>query len=181
MLYFPIALEWTIAEERLNALKNSINNEYLQSQKFTVILSSNVQYFIKIYPNGDTDERRGKTWVFLYLDLGNEKKVKAEYKFSIWSSKLKLNYVFEKSTGWGVSCCTTDELFDPTNKFIVDGKLTLKVKGILKTEKVETNNEMGFFQTKLKWIKNLCNLWNIGFEDFAIVTSDGKEIKVIFI
>uniref|UniRef100_A0A914PV69 BTB domain-containing protein n=1 Tax=Panagrolaimus davidi TaxID=227884 RepID=A0A914PV69_9BILA len=178
MLEYPIALEFTVSKDRLNTLKNSMNNECLESNKFAAFTDSGTKYFLQIFPNGDTDERRGETWVFLHLELGNEKKVKADYKLLIklanWSSKV--DYVFEKSTGYGASCCTTDELFDTNKKFIVDGKLTVKVKGILKT--VETNNEMGFLQTKLKWIRNLCNLWNIGFEDFTIVTADGKELKV---
>uniref|UniRef100_A0A914R3G9 BTB domain-containing protein n=1 Tax=Panagrolaimus davidi TaxID=227884 RepID=A0A914R3G9_9BILA len=184
---YPINLEWTIAEERLWALKESINNEYLESEKFTAFHVSNVKYFLRIYPNGDNDANRGNTGTVFALqntfegpnlDLGKEIKIEAEYQFSIkfseWSHKS--NHVFEKSQGCGPYCCTTDELFDPSNKFIVDGKLTLKVEGILKI--VETNNVMGFLHTKLKWMKNLCNIWNIGFEDFAIVTSDGKELKV---
>uniref|UniRef100_A0AC35FBM2 BTB/POZ domain-containing protein n=1 Tax=Panagrolaimus sp. PS1159 TaxID=55785 RepID=A0AC35FBM2_9BILA len=177
---YPINLEWTIAEELLWALKNSINNEYLESEKFTAFNVSDVKYFLRIYPNGISDERRGKTCVPLYLDLGNEKKVQSEFTLSIKSANWSqmLNYVFEGLNGWGTSCCTTDDLFDANKKFIVNGKLTLKLEGILKIPRIDSEIKMKNLRAKFKMERKFYDLWNIGFEDFTIVSADGKELKV---
>uniref|UniRef100_A0AC35GLD7 BTB domain-containing protein n=1 Tax=Panagrolaimus sp. PS1159 TaxID=55785 RepID=A0AC35GLD7_9BILA len=175
MLEYPFALEYTVSKDRLNTLKNSTNNEFLKSNKFAAFPGSGTEYFLQIFPNGHNDEKRGKTWVFLWVKLGNEKKVKAEYKLSIksanWSSKL--DFVFDKFAGWGAACCTTDELFDSSKNFIADGKLIVKVKGIFKIENPEATRKILKPKRKL----HLQDLWKSGFEDFTIV-ADGKELQV---
>uniref|UniRef100_A0A914QE55 BTB domain-containing protein n=1 Tax=Panagrolaimus davidi TaxID=227884 RepID=A0A914QE55_9BILA len=179
MFEYPINLEWTIAEGRLKALRDSSKNERLVSDKFTAIHSSNVQYSLRIYPNGDEDKARGKTWIFFNLELGNEKTIEAEYQFSIkfanWS--FKTNDTFKESTGYGILCCTVDELFDSDMKFIANGKLTLKVEGILKIEKAESTCTRKILQPKRQKSQSLRDLWNTDFEDFVFVVEE-KKIKV---
>uniref|UniRef100_A0A914QRF5 BTB domain-containing protein n=1 Tax=Panagrolaimus davidi TaxID=227884 RepID=A0A914QRF5_9BILA len=179
MSEYQINLEWTIAEDRLKDMKDSINNEYLESEEFIAFYSSGVEYFLKIYPNGNNEGCRGKTKIFLHMKLGNAKKIEAEYKISFkfaeWSRKF--NYTFEKSEGRGISCCTVAELFDPNKKFLVDGKFTFKVEGILLIEHEESKWKRKLLQPKRTTTQGLRDLWNTDFKDFTII-SDGKEINV---
>uniref|UniRef100_A0AC34GRR5 MATH domain-containing protein n=1 Tax=Panagrolaimus sp. ES5 TaxID=591445 RepID=A0AC34GRR5_9BILA len=145
IIEYPFALEWTIPDRSLKALQHSTKNKYIESEKFAAIQSSDAQYFVRIYPNGNNDSNRGKTVIILYLGLGNEKEeIEAKFKFSIKSA----NYCYEeirfieneKENSKIQIGCTVDEFFDSTKKFMVAGNLILKVEGNLKIEK--KNSEM---------------------------------------
>uniref|UniRef100_A0A914PQZ4 BTB domain-containing protein n=1 Tax=Panagrolaimus davidi TaxID=227884 RepID=A0A914PQZ4_9BILA len=180
---YPVNLEWTVAKERLWALKESINNEYLQSEKFTLAPASRVKYYFRIYPNGDCDERRGFTVLFLeYTSLVDGENFEVDCAFSIksanWNHKCKCVFESDPYGYIGRECCTVNELFDSRKKFIVDGKFIFNVEGTLKIVNYESEKQMELFKTNWNNNMNFCNLWNIGFEDFTIVTADGKELKV---
>uniref|UniRef100_A0AC34FG31 BTB domain-containing protein n=1 Tax=Panagrolaimus sp. ES5 TaxID=591445 RepID=A0AC34FG31_9BILA len=176
MMEYPFALEYTVSEDRLKALKDSTNYECLETVKFIVINSSGVQYNLSLYPNGDKVGHRGKSWIFLDLALGKEKKVVAEWTFSIeyanWTKKI--DHTFDKNGGWGPMICTVEEIFDPNKNFIVDGKFTVQVEGLIKVENNLLKAQMELVKAKLISTKDL---WGVGFEDFSIFV-DKKEIKV---
>uniref|UniRef100_A0A914PGM2 Uncharacterized protein n=1 Tax=Panagrolaimus davidi TaxID=227884 RepID=A0A914PGM2_9BILA len=130
---YPFSAQRKIKESDLEALKSS-NNGYLKSKRFNVSSDSDIKYYINIYPNGNKDANRGKTRVFLQLQLGSETKVNAYLNYSVGSANFscRLTHVFEKCEGYGPCLCSTDDLFDPEKGYFVDGEMTLKVAGTLK-------------------------------------------------
>uniref|UniRef100_A0AC34F457 BTB domain-containing protein n=1 Tax=Panagrolaimus sp. ES5 TaxID=591445 RepID=A0AC34F457_9BILA len=164
---FPIALEWTISEKKLKALKE---NEGLSSKEFSVAgLSS---YFLLIYPNGNNEENRGQTWIYLHFQ--NVVKIKAECVVSIPSanSSRNFNFVYTKDEGRGCWSCLSNKLFDPQKKFIVDGKMVIKVKGFVESE----INPVPISKDTLKSDDLGDSLWNDGNEDFTIIVKN-QNIK----
>uniref|UniRef100_A0A914PB98 BTB domain-containing protein n=1 Tax=Panagrolaimus davidi TaxID=227884 RepID=A0A914PB98_9BILA len=171
MLEYPIALEWKISQRQLLNFKNSTNNGYFSSTKYTAIHSSNVKYYLRIFPNGDNNERRGQTWIFLYLELGSEKRVEAEYTISVKSAYLHLNfnYVYGgKFPGWGSCLCKPDDLFVNNSPFLINGELCLKLEGTLKVKKAES----------LLGIHGMNGLWDQDYKDFTIVVKNIHKIEV---
>ena len=137
----PVAVKWTVSEKKLAALKDSIEGT-LCSKKFKASNIPGVQYFLRIYPNGDDDQRRGKVYIFLYINLGKESKVKVDGKFCIesagWTKELNHEYLLSQSRGY--SPCTTADFYDSTKKFIVNGKIIVTFEGIISAEKEKIEN-----------------------------------------
>uniref|UniRef100_A0AC35FDL2 BTB domain-containing protein n=1 Tax=Panagrolaimus sp. PS1159 TaxID=55785 RepID=A0AC35FDL2_9BILA len=133
---YPFSAHWKIKESDLEALKSS-NNGYLKSKRFNVSSDSDFKYYITIYPNGNKDANRGKTCLFLHLQLGSETKIKADFTFSVDSAHFSFDttHIFEENEGCGPTLCSTEDVFDAKKGYFVDGEMTLKVAGILMIEK----------------------------------------------
>uniref|UniRef100_A0AC34FNM1 BTB domain-containing protein n=1 Tax=Panagrolaimus sp. ES5 TaxID=591445 RepID=A0AC34FNM1_9BILA len=132
MYKYPFAVKWLIEENRLKELKDNPGS-FLESDLFSTSKIPGLRYYLSFYPNGDLEERLGQTWIFLQLEFSGKIKIESEVSVLIESANFCFteNYVYEKTAGWGDMICTTDELFDPENEYITDGKMIIKVEGIL--------------------------------------------------
>uniref|UniRef100_A0A914YFE0 BTB domain-containing protein n=1 Tax=Panagrolaimus superbus TaxID=310955 RepID=A0A914YFE0_9BILA len=132
----PFETEWKFQKADLMALKES-ENGFLKGKYFYAFNILGLQYYIKICPNGDNEESRKVTWIFLNLNGSNERKIAAEFTQSVESADYSesVNYVYEKIGGYGSTCCKTAEFFDSKNKYFVNGEITIKVKGTFKAKR----------------------------------------------
>ena len=168
-------MKWSISEEKLAALKDS-KNKCLCTKKLDASNIPGVKYYLSIFPNGNTESSRGEVCVFLQVDVGNELKVKGDGKFYIDSVACadELDHEYHNSEGYGFSPCITADLFDSTQKFIVDGKLIIKFEGTLTVEKPRIENEINL-GTGL--VANL--FWMNEDKDFTIHVGQ-NAVKVSF-
>lgn len=125
-------------------------NECLKSQYFYSYNIFGLQYFLNIYPNGNAKTNDEKTWIFLQINGASiERKIKAKFKFFIESANFEtqnIEYIYERNNyGWGEYICKSNELFDYSKKFFINGKLIVKVKGIFAVESSPTSVYFFFF------------------------------------
>uniref|UniRef100_A0A914QQ88 BTB domain-containing protein n=1 Tax=Panagrolaimus davidi TaxID=227884 RepID=A0A914QQ88_9BILA len=174
----PIAVELIISEDKLNEEKNSGNG--LFSEWFDASNIPGVRYRIGIFfflgdaMIGPNSLETGKTW-FFYFEL-NKRNIDAVFNMTIKSA----NYVLKKHLIPGKKdiieekLCTTEELFDPEKRFIVDGKMTVYMDGILSIEKEAENEILLQFDDTFDSKLGLA-LWEQENKDF-IISAGGKEI-----
>jgi hypothetical protein len=173
MPHIPFSFQWTIPEDQLIPLKDSI---YGHLWSTPISNTPGFEYCLEIYPNGDDDEHRGQAWIFLYLKLGKQKKVETEYTIAVKSVNFskKSSHIYLKSKGHGHYIAKTNELFGPDKNFFIDGKFTVKVYGTFKF-----GDDISEVIEQQKWEGAVLGdkLWKNNTKDFVIVV-DGKETKV---
>uniref|UniRef100_A0A914QTA6 BTB domain-containing protein n=1 Tax=Panagrolaimus davidi TaxID=227884 RepID=A0A914QTA6_9BILA len=165
----PISMQWKVKEADLKSKKES--SGFLYSKRINLASFSGVKYYLAIRPKFINDENESRTQLCLHLSMEKEKKIEAVYDFSIDSANF--NYgeqnIFEKSCGWGFFLCSTEDLFDPTKRYFVNGVLTVNLNGILMVEKekiISLNCKNGLASTAKR-----------NGKDFLIVIGD-KKLKV---
>uniref|UniRef100_A0A914R1T0 BTB domain-containing protein n=1 Tax=Panagrolaimus davidi TaxID=227884 RepID=A0A914R1T0_9BILA len=169
MPQIPFAHRWIIPENRLISFNESTLS-YLTSDFVSNI--PGFRYFLRIIQNGN-----GEKELVLHLNLGNVTKVEADFTFQIESANFSFRSQHTYDTmvsWWGRIFATTEDLFDPEKKFIVDGKCTINVIGTFKFESNDDNSD------QQKWeggeVGNA--LWaDDESKDFTI-SVENKEIKV---
>uniref|UniRef100_A0AC34FXC1 BTB domain-containing protein n=1 Tax=Panagrolaimus sp. ES5 TaxID=591445 RepID=A0AC34FXC1_9BILA len=201
-LICPINMKWPIAENRLKELKDK-PGEFLKSDSFNVSNIPGVQYYIKIYPSDEEEENSGNTTLWFFVEYLNETfKIEAFFNIAIEAADLdnhgefvfeKTNsreasfniaietadfdnhgeFIFEENNSRGGALCTTDELFDPENRFIVDGELIIQMYGYLMVEKDIQKKTESFGDHR----DALClGLWNQEVDKNITIIADGKEV-----
>uniref|UniRef100_A0A914P3Z6 BTB domain-containing protein n=1 Tax=Panagrolaimus davidi TaxID=227884 RepID=A0A914P3Z6_9BILA len=172
MPHIPFSLQWTIPEDQLIPLKDSIIGRLFST---SISNTPSFEYYLGIFPNGDVDKHRGRAWIFLSLKLGNEKKVETEFTITVKSANFskKYSYIYEESIGYGHNIAKTNELFDPNKNFFVNGKFTVKISGTFKF-----GDDISEAMEQQKWEGAVLGdkLWKDDTKDFTIVV-DGKETK----
>ena len=166
-----------ISEEKLATLKES-DSGYLCSKQLNASNIPGIQYFLTVYPNGSDKSSSGNVLIFLHVNLKNGSNVKVDGKFCIdsaeFSAELKIEY--QISEGRGCLPCKTDDLFDSTKNFIVDGTFVLTFEGILSAdkEKTENGNEINLVAGHLGPL-----FWMNEDKDFTINVGE-NSVKVSF-
>uniref|UniRef100_A0AC34G618 BTB domain-containing protein n=1 Tax=Panagrolaimus sp. ES5 TaxID=591445 RepID=A0AC34G618_9BILA len=171
----PISMQWKIKEDDLRAKKES-NDGYLRSKRINVSSFSDVKYYLSFYPKRVYKSEVGeKTYasVNLNVELGGEEKIEAVFDFSVDSANFnKANqWIFQNSFGYGPSFGSSDDLFDLSKGYIVDGFMTINLQGVLMVEKKQPTVLIcrnGFATKAIQKKKD---------QDFSIVVGE-KEIKV---
>uniref|UniRef100_A0AC34FQ34 Uncharacterized protein n=1 Tax=Panagrolaimus sp. ES5 TaxID=591445 RepID=A0AC34FQ34_9BILA len=142
----PISMEWKICKEVLQA-ENGMQNDFLHSKRKIVAAFSDVKYYLSICVNEVKDGKPPTTRIYLHIEMGHEKKVEAVVDFSIDSGNFSVatQYTFEKSKGYGIALCSTNNFFDSSKGYIVDEFLTINLNGILM---IETNGNTDIISKK---------------------------------
>uniref|UniRef100_A0A914PGA4 BTB domain-containing protein n=1 Tax=Panagrolaimus davidi TaxID=227884 RepID=A0A914PGA4_9BILA len=170
----PIAIELIIPEDKLNEAKNSGNG--LFSKWFDASNIPGVKYSIGIYPTFRGHE--GETWIYFeILSPGNKLNIDADFNMTIKSAHyvLKKHLISGEKDYMEEKFCTTEELFDPKNRFIFDGKMTINMDGILTIEKEAESEKLLQFDDSSDSSKLCLALWEQKNKDFTI-SADGKEV-----
>uniref|UniRef100_A0A914PYZ1 BTB domain-containing protein n=1 Tax=Panagrolaimus davidi TaxID=227884 RepID=A0A914PYZ1_9BILA len=129
----PFEAEWKFHKADLMHLKD-YKTGFLNGKCFYSPNIPGLRYHIQICPNGDASDRDGQTWIFLYVNGSNERKIKAEFSISVEAADFfrDFYYIYEASSGRGRCFCNTLDFFDTTSKFFINGEIIIKVKGTFK-------------------------------------------------
>uniref|UniRef100_A0AC35F2T5 Uncharacterized protein n=1 Tax=Panagrolaimus sp. PS1159 TaxID=55785 RepID=A0AC35F2T5_9BILA len=99
----------------------------------------NTKYYLTINPSIIREgENEAETWLYLFVEMEDETKIEAVIDFSIDTAICNhcYDYVYERSQGLvTLFWCSTNDLFDPSKRFIDDGYLTININGIFMKQK----------------------------------------------
>uniref|UniRef100_A0A914QQ40 BTB domain-containing protein n=1 Tax=Panagrolaimus davidi TaxID=227884 RepID=A0A914QQ40_9BILA len=167
----PIAIELTIPEDKL---KKQEEWDYgLCSPFYETFNIPGVGYNIALSPSDHAHV--GESWIYFSILQYKPIKIDANIKIEIKSANYisEKNFVFEDDYTELVKLCSTEELFDPEMRFIVDGKMKIKIDGFFTIEKEaedDTLLQCDNFDTSL-----CLALWKQETKDF-VIAAEGKEI-----
>ena len=158
-------MEWKIKEQTLKTAADKSTS--VESKRYKTSIPG-VKYYLDIHPNGNKEEHGGQAWLFLQVTF-NGMKIKADWTISIKSASYKQSKTkkYENSKGYGSKICSRDELFRPDKKFMIDGKMTIELKGTLKA-----------VDLKRKSTAEICTLGQMLSErrDMDFVITVGSEV-----
>uniref|UniRef100_A0AC34FMV3 BTB domain-containing protein n=1 Tax=Panagrolaimus sp. ES5 TaxID=591445 RepID=A0AC34FMV3_9BILA len=176
--YCPIQQTWTISENKiLNMIsKGRLMNFY--SEKIEVSSFPNIKHSLlfEVDPPRINQEQSVSFYIVLYGadddDLEIHGKLSLSVKLAAYSTSFdNLFTLIKGKKALGGKIGTTEDLFEPKRRFIVDGNLVVEMKGIL-----IFNEDM----PKIIHLENvLCQgLWEQNDKDFRMVARDNGIIKI---
>ena len=167
-------MEWKISDEKL---RNAADKSTSVSSKRYKTSIPGVEYRLVIYPNGHNERNRGQVWIFLFTNL-RVNKIMVDWTISIKSASYKKSEKLCYS-----KICNLPDLFNPDKKFIVDGKMTIKLKGTLKAVdlKRKSTSEICTLGEMLSERKDMDFVITVGSEVVKVSLNFSLSISVTYI
>ena len=133
-----------------------------------------IDFYVALYPRG-TDNIKKNTSVIYFFVIGEyeDDHIFGQFTISIYSANYSgfIESTYKKVSENCVFHCDTEEYFDAKNGYFVNGKMSVRIDGVLTLKKPIVDNSLSQ--------KNILvnHLWEKSAKDFSFLVK-GKTIEV---